>query len=34
VALPLAKYLESRTAIARTVFALMVIAVAIFILLD
>ncbi len=33
-ALPLAKYLESRTAIARTIFALMVIAVAIFILLD
>jgi uncharacterized protein len=33
-ALPLAKYLESRTAMARTIFALMVIAVAIFILLD
>lgn len=33
-ALPLAKVLESRTALARTVFALMVIAVAIFILLD
>jgi uncharacterized protein len=33
-ALPLARYLESRTAMARTIFALMVIAVAIFILLD
>jgi uncharacterized membrane protein YfcA len=33
-ALPLAKLLEKRTAIARTIFALMVIAVAIFILLD
>lgn len=33
-ALPLAKYLESHSATARTVFALMVIAVAIFILLD
>jgi len=33
-AMPLAKVLESRTALARTVFALMVIAVAIFILLD
>lgn len=33
-ALPLAKYLESRSATARTVFALMVIAVALFILLD
>ncbi len=33
-ALPLAKVLERRTALARTVFAVMVIAVAIFILLD
>ena len=33
-ALPLAKYLESRTTAARTIFALMVIAVAMFILLD
>jgi uncharacterized protein len=33
-ALPLAKLLEKRTAIARTIFALMVIAVAIFILLE
>jgi hypothetical protein len=33
-ALPLAKLLEKRTAIARTIFALMVIAVAAFILLD
>jgi len=33
-ALPLAKLLEKRTAIARTIFALMVIAVATFILLD
>jgi uncharacterized protein len=33
-ALPLAKYLESRTAMARIIFALMVIAVAMFILLD
>ncbi len=33
-ALPLAKILESRTALARTIFALMVVAVAILILLD
>lgn len=34
IALPLAKTLESRVAVARTLFALMVIAVALFILLD